>query len=313
MQYLQVSLSAVGPLFLFLLLGWGLSRWKLADGTVIARVNRMNHYVFLPAMLFKNIVGARLDLGAQWRLVAMAAAASLLSCLLAVLIARLTERTEADRRAALAQGMFRNNYISYGIAIASSVFGAEGAQTVTLLIACIVPMNNVLAVIVLAAGCNGKISGKKLLTDIATNPYVIASVLGFIVAAIGVSFPRFIVSAFSDLTGLAIPLSMLMLGASFSFKSLKGYGRDIAVGVFVKLILLPLIFVPIYAAMNIRGVELLVLFIALATPPAASSHVMAGQMGADRTLAGHLIVFGSICSIATIFAWLYVLQALTLI
>lgn len=309
MDSLLISLNAVAPLFLFLALGYLLRRWELLDSSAISRVSRLTHYVFLPALLFQNIVDSGLAQGLPWGLVLIAAASSTLGCLLSVGLASLVEG-DHPRRAALAQGMFRNNYVTFGIAIATAIYGAGAAGLVSMLIACIVPLNNIYAVAELTVLRRQRLSFRRLMREIVANPFVIAAALGFAVALLPWQLPAALGTTLSGLSGAGIPLSMLMLGASFTFTGLGGYARDIVVGVLTKLVLLPLCFIPIYLALGIRGESLLVLFVALATPPAASSHVMAGQMGADSTLAGHLIVFGSAVSVVTLFAWLWLLKSL---
>lgn len=312
MDSFLVPLNAVGPLFLFLLLGWFLRRKGLLDASLVSGISRLTHYVFLPALLFKNVIDCDMSSGLRWDLVALAAVSSMLACLLAVGIACLTEKS-APRRAALAQGMFRNNYVTYGIAIATALYGPDAAGLVSMLIACIVPLNNIFAVIVLTAFSHQKLNARRLAGEVVTNPFVLAAALGFAVSALPFRLPSVLTGTLSSVSGMGVPLSMLTLGASFSFSGAGGYARAIAVGATFKLVLLPLCLLPVYVLLGFRNQALLALFIALSTPPAASSHIMAGQMGADRTLAAHLIVFGSSASILTLFAWLWLLRSMMLL
>lgn len=307
-----VSFNAVGPLFCFLVLGRFLRKRRMLDLQTMSRINKITHYVFLPALLFKNIIDCDISSSMRIDLIIIAALSSAISCLLAVGIACMTEK-ENPRRAALAQSMFRNNYVSFGIAIATSVYGTEAAGMVSMLIACIVPLNNIFAVVELTAFRHEKPDFKKLLREIASNPFVLAAVFGFAFSFLHIKLPQVLYSTLGSISGMGVPMSMLMLGASFTFSGIGNYRRDICVGVITKLILLPLLFIPLYVLLGIRKEELLVLLIALCTPPAASSHVMAGQMGADSTLAGHLIVFGSAASMLTIFSWLFVLKSMALL
>lgn len=312
MENFLVPLNAVGPLFLLLLLGWFLRGKGLLSPQTVGGISKLTHYVFLPALLLKNVVECDMSAGLRWDLVALAAGSSAVACALSVAIACLTEKS-APRRAALAQGMFRNNYVTYGIAIATALYGPSAAGLVSMLIACIVPLNNIFAVIVLTAFSHQKLSVRRLLREVATNPFVLAAALGFAVSALPFPLPSVLKSTLGSVSAMGVPLSMLTLGASFAFSDAGRYARAIVVGATFKLVLLPLCFLPLYVFMGMRNEALLVLFIALATPPAASSHIMAGQMGADRTLAGHLIVFGSSASILTLFVWLWLLRSMMLL
>lgn len=49
----------------------------------------------------------------------------------------------------LIQGMFRSNYVIMGIPVATALLGADQLGTVSILIAVIVPLFNMLAVVVL--------------------------------------------------------------------------------------------------------------------------------------------------------------------
>ena len=58
-----VSFRAVGPLFLLLTLGWFFRRRALLDEPTMAKLSRLTHYVFLPALLLKNVLDCDLDAG----------------------------------------------------------------------------------------------------------------------------------------------------------------------------------------------------------------------------------------------------------
>ena len=307
MEHILISVNAVGPLFLFMAIGWLAKRKNLLDDHVIRVMNRLIYRLFLPVLLLYNIINSDLTADFHWSLIGIAAISSLLSTMLSVGLAMITEK-EAPRRASLAQGMFRNNYITFGIAIATSVYGAGAAAEISLLIAFIVPLNNIFAIIVLTAFRSERISYRLLLREVVMNPFVIAAFAGFVLLSLHVQLPAVVMKTTASISNVGIPLSMLLLGATFSFTETAQYKKSVIVGVLTKLILLPLLFIPIYILLGLRHVELLVLLIALSTPPAVSSHIMAGQLGADSTLASHLIVYASAASIITIFGWLLALQ-----
>lgn len=97
------------------------------------------------------------------------------------------------RGPSIIQGLFRSNYVIFGVSLVTNVFGAEEAAAASILSAVLVPMYNVLAVIALTVFTGGgKVSLKKTLKSIATNPLIIAALLGVFASIIKLRFPAFL-------------------------------------------------------------------------------------------------------------------------
>ena len=175
-------------------------------------------------------------------------------------------------------------------------------------------MYNVLAVVALAVFTSGervKLGGT--LKSIATNPLIIAAVLGVAASLIGLRFPSFLETALTDVARLATPLALIVLGGDFSFSRLRGNLRLALTAVVFKLVVIPLIFIPLAVLAGVRGANLLALALAWETPVAVSSYIMAQQAGADGELAGQLVVLSSVCCIPTVFLMIFILQSLALL
>ena len=112
---------------------------------------------------------------------------------------------------------------------------------------------------------------------------------------------------------LATPLALIVLGGDFSFRRAKGNLRVTLPVMALKLIVIPLCFVPAAVAFGIRGPELLALCLAWETPVAASSYIMAVEAGADGELAGELVVLSTACCIPTVFLLIFILRSLALL
>jgi predicted permease len=309
---LQVSFRVVAPLFLLMLTGYVLRRAKWLDEPTVQKMNKTSFRIFLPLMLFTNIINSSLETDFDIKIVLLAAGMSLFSSSYTALIAYIAEK-DRPRRAALAQGMFRNNYILFGIPIMTSVFGEGAVGNITMLIACIIPINNILAVIEIQAFCGKSKGFGSIVKGVVTNPFVLAAASGFLVLMVDIKLPYVIDKAVSSLASIGNPLSLVLLGACLDFSQFKELRKDVVIAVAVKLMLVPLVAVCFFAAIGIRDEKLLALFIASATPAAASSHIMAGEMGADSNLAGHIVVFGTAFSVVTLFFWIFILKVLGLI
>ncbi|MEG0663654.1 MAG: AEC family transporter [Clostridia bacterium] len=80
---------------------------------------------------------------------------------------------------------------------------------------------------------------------------------------------------------------------------------------FVKLIAVPLVFLTIAILLGFRNGELSSLVALFASPVAVSSFTMASQMGGDKNLSSQIVVIGSVCSIFTVFLFIFVLKSLS--
>ena len=221
---------------------------------------------------------------------------------------------EPKQRGVIIQGLFRSNYVIFGVSLVTNVFGAEQAAVASVLSAVLVPMYNVLAVVALAVFTSGervKLGGT--LKSIVTNPLIIAAVLGVAASLIGLRFPSFLETALTDVARLATPLALIVLGGDFSFSRLRGNLRLALTAVVFKLVVIPLIFIPLEVLAGVRGANLLALALAWETPVAVSSYIMAQQAGADGELAGQLVVLSSVCCIPTVFLMIFILQSLALL
>ena len=83
--------------------------------------------------------------------------------------------------------------------------------------------------------------------------------------------------------------------------------------VITKLIIVPLIMLPLSVFLGIRGIALLTLTIIYGAPTGVSTFQMAKQMDGDSDLAAQIIVFTSFFCIITMFIWIYILKSMALI
>ena len=83
--------------------------------------------------------------------------------------------------------------------------------------------------------------------------------------------------------------------------------------VITKLIIVPLIMLPLSVFLGIRGIALLTLTIIYGAPTGVSTFQMAKQMDGDSDLAAQIIVFTSFFCIVTMFIWIYILKSMALI
>lgn len=299
------------PIFLPMLLGYLLKRLNFADKASFDAMNKLVFKAFLPILLFYNIYQTKLTRVLDLRLTAFIVIGVLCVFVIGNFVVLVLTKDNA-KRGVMLQGFFRSNFAILGIPLVNYVCGENMIGLTSLMVAVVVPLFNILAVITLERFRSRKIHVRNLLKGIATNPLVIGCAIGASFLVFGIRLPSFLEKAVSDVSKIASPLSIVVLGASFTFSSVKGYLREILITVSARLIIVPLLLLSIAALLDFRGEALACLMAVFGSPIAVSSFAMAQQMGGDEKLAAQSVVISSVFCLFTLFGWIFVLSALQL-
>ena len=313
LNHMLTAVNAVLPSFLIIALGLFVrSRGKLDDQS-LGKFNSLAFRVFLPFQIFKNIYDSHMGDAFDLKLLVFGAVGLLLAGGLALLTAVLTE-PRLERRGVMAQGMFRGNYVLLGMPLIESLFGSSGLGLAALMIVVNIPLYNVLSVIFLERYAGGETSARRMLRDIVTNPLIDATLAGMLAKA--VNLPVYALppvgSALKSVSGVATPLCLFILGASFTPANMHGYARSLWITVGFKLLVIPGLALAAAVALGIRGVGLAVVMLSFGAPTAVNSYTMARELGGDSELAAGIVVVGTALSCLTLFGWIVLLKTLGL-
>jgi len=307
MESLYLAFKVVFPLFINMSLGYLARFLGILDDHTVEVMNRGIFKTFLPILMFDNIARINLSSGINTRILLFAAGSIvLIFVVLCLLVPRLEKNNK--RRGVIIQGIFRSNFVLFGLPVAISICGEDQGRIVAMMIAVVVPLFNILAVISLEMFQSSRINWLQIIKGVVTNPLIIASVTGFAVLLSGLKLPEIIAGSISDLAKVATPLALIMLGASFRFSTIGRCLKPLIVTVVSRLIIVPGIFLPLAVYLGFRNVDLVGLLALFASPNAVSSFTMAVQMDCDGDLAGQIVVFTSIFSILSMFVWISVLK-----
>ena len=330
------SFNAVMPILLLVFLGYFLRMIKFADDAFFKKANTMVFKLFLPVLLFVNIY--EIDSLKSLNLKAV------LYCVIAILVIFLCGYVIAhiitDKRnhlGVLAQCSFRSNYAIIGIPLALSLGGEEAVAFASVLSAVAVPMFNCLAVILLShyAGEQKENALRDTVIKTAKNPLIIGVFIGIAVLLIRSFIPvgesglpvftienniPFFYKALKNLSSVASPLALVVLGARFDFKAVSSLKKEIISGTLMRVVMAPVIglggavllseFTDLFSFTAVEYPALISLF---ATPTAVSSAVMVGEIGGDEQLAGQLVVWTSVISMFTIYLIVFAMKYFAII
>ncbi|WP_346898984.1 AEC family transporter [Clostridium sp. UBA7503] len=312
MENLILSINVVLPLFLTMALGYVLKRLKMFDDNTLKVMNSITFKIFLPLLLFYNIYKTDLKGAVNPKLICFALTSVTLTFIVLCILIPILEK-DNKKRGVLIQGIFRSNFVIFGLPVACSLFTQDKIGVIAILIATVVPVFNMLAVISLEIFRCGKLDIKNTLKGIITNPLIITSVIGLSFLFWEIKLPTAIEKSISDISRIATPLSLILLGGSFAFNDVKTHLRQTVIAVVGRLVIIPGILMPISIWIGFRDIELLALMLIFASPTAISSFTMAQKMDGDSDLAAQIVVFTSALCTLTVFLWIFALKQFSLI
>lgn len=295
-----------------MLIGQGLLRTNLLDGTTYQKLNNTIFRFFLPINLLMNVYEADVKSTFRVDVLLFAIALALGTFFLFTLIIPIVEKDNA-KRGVMLQGSFRSNFVLFGLPIAASLLSESQLGMTAILIAVIAPLNNVLSVVALSIYSDCQIRPQKIFLDILKNPMFVGTMLGIVIGISGLTFPPFLDNTMNGIKALVTPLALIVMGGTFQFEALKNSRFQLGLIVFIKLVLIPVIGVSLSILYGLTGENLVPILLMLGGPTAVASYTMAQQMGGDPDLASQIVIFTTIFSMFSLVIFITVLKALMLI
>lgn len=312
MDDLIFSLNATLPIFIMMMLGYFLRRIGLVTQEFADAANTFVFKICLPLVLFDDLY--QMDIAAAWDggFVAFCAVATLGSIALCWLVSRAFGKQ--PWRGEFIQASYRSGAAFLGIAFLLSIYGEAGAAPLMVIGA--VPIYNVSAVVILELMRPGKVDRgvrpeliRSTIRGIVTNPIILGILAGVAWSLLRIPMPQVLGTAVADVGGIATPLGLIALGASFSFRRAFAVGTPSIVASAIKLVGLELVFLPIALAAGYTGQKLVAVMMMLGLPSTVSGYVMARNMGYEGAVNSSVVMLTTLLSSATITFWLWLLKS----
>lgn len=294
----------IWPIFALICLGYVLVRSGFPNPGFWPAAERINYFLFFPALLVSSLADAPIRDPQVLRL-GGATVATILIAALALTLIRRAYPMPAARFGPVLQGTVRfNTYL--GLAILATLAGPVGIERAAIYLAIAVPLVNVLSVMALTEAGHGR-TPLAMLRTMARNPLILACLGGIALALTGWGLP-FGTGRFLELIAQAsLPLGLLCVGAALQPTTLHRDGLTLAATGALRLLSMPVLAALIARAVGLSGAEALVLVVFSAIPTAPTSYVLTQQMNGDGTLMAGIVTSQTIAAIATIPLVLWVL------
>jgi hypothetical protein len=298
-------LTTIVPIFLIILTGLFLRGIDFLPGYILGPVNRLVFYVAIPAMIFQKVAEA--DFHAHFQPFLLLG--TLFPPLVIFLVGQAVVRVKGIhgvQAATFVQSSYHGSLGYIGLAVAYYYLGDQGLTQASILAGFLMLWQNVLSVWVLRPepekGSRNIIL--HLAKKILVNPIILSALAGMSFSIFRVPLPEIFSRSLSILSGMALPLALIIIGASLSVRLVRGHlGQALASGG-VKLVLLPFVGYLVYIACGLERVEYMPGLILLAAPPATVTYVMATEMHGSPDLASATVTFNILLSALTYTLWL---------
>ena len=306
---MAIVIAALLPVFLLIVLGFVLKRSLMRLETQWHGLERLTYYVLFPMLLIQTLVKADLTkvpvAGVGGALLISALVMSLLCLGLRPLFARMD--IDGPAFTSIFQGATRwQTYVA--LAVSGNLYGDTGLALASVAMVAIIPLVNVFSVAVLAHYASPeKQSARAIIMTVVRNPLIWACAIGLAVNMVHLPLPKIWHEVADALGRSSLAIGLLVTGAGLHLEGLFRPSVGAAVGVVLKLVLMPAMAVALALLFGLTGANLVIVTACAAVPASSSGYVLARQMGGDAPLLAQII------TLQTIFAALTMPVAIALV
>ncbi|MDX3966283.1 MAG: AEC family transporter [Bradyrhizobium sp.] len=298
---MPVVVAALLPVFILIVLGVVLKHSLMRLDTQWHGLEQLTYFVLFPMLLIQTLVKADLSrvpvAGVGGALLLSALAMSLLCLALRPALSRLG--IDGPAFTSIFQGATRwQTFVA--LSIAANMFGDLGLALASVAMVAIIPLVNVFSVAVLAHyAAKEKRSPRVIAMTVIRNPLIWACVIGLAVNLMHLPLPRIWHEVADALSRSSLAIGLLVTGAGLHLKGLLRPSLGAAIGVGLKLVLMPALALGLATWFGITGNSLAIVAICAAVPTSPSAYVLARQMGGDAPLLAQIITLQTILAAIT--------------
>ena len=313
MESLVYALNATVPVFLLMMAGVGLRKAGIMTESFARGANGYVFKVALPISLFVQL--ADISFYEVWdtRFVLFCLGATVLSILIGCGVARVL--IPEKERGEFTQASYRSSASLVGMAFMENLYGKAGMGSLMILGS--VPLYNISAVLILSlmkpGGKLGRGEVRKTLVQVATNPILLGTLLGFFFSLLPFEMPHVVSKTLSDIGKTATPIGLMAMGAQMERSQLKGHLREAALASFFKLAGFVLLMLPLAVLMGFRREKLVAILVMLGSATTVTAYIMARSMGHEGAVTQATVLITTVLSAFTLTLYLTLLRLLSLV
>lgn len=294
-------IETIVPIFLIIVFGYIIHKKGIINDKFISEANRFVFLFPLPLLIFTGIIKS--DIKSVFFTHILAVIIPTLALMVLSFFIGYTMKLKSGKLGTFIQTTFHGNVSYIGLAVLFYLLGEKGLKQGSILIGIMILLNNGMAIAILSLFSHQEKNIIRPIISIIKTPVIIATFLGLFVIYVGIPIPKFLTKAMVILSNIALPMALIMIGASIGVKNIKKTFIYSVTSALLKLMVLPGFAALYFSMLAISFKDMLHVFILLATPTATTSYIMAYEIGGDPELASNAVTLSTILSPLAFIFW----------
>ena len=283
----EIFVDILGPVLVLVLIGVGIGRWLGLQPEPLAK---LAFWVLGPAFMFDALANAGLPSNVLIEVAAASVLALLGSALFALVV---SARLPRDRRAAVLTTTTYGNTGNFGLAIVTFTFGDASIPFAAVALVVL----NTLGLIIGIASTSGGWAG---IGTAFTRPMTLVILPALVANGYGTGLPPIIDPPIGILTGAMNPVLLITLGIQLQQMGMPTIGSDVVRSLSGKLLVQPLVAVPVVAAIGLSEIAGGAVILQAAMPAAVFTTVLALEQNTAAEETATIVMAGTIASVLTL-------------
>lgn len=296
------TLSPMLVMFLCMIIGFAANKMKLAPDNTATVLSKLENYFFVPALIINTFMKYCTieSVTTEYKLILYCGAALIIALIVSLSLSKVFAGNDAYKRNIYKYALAFGNFSFMGNAIVPAIMGEEMLYNYMLYI---LPLNvavytwGVMILIPKDKNTGGAI--KNLL-----NPIFVSILIGAFLGLSGLanSIPGFIKSTISNCSACMGPLAMILTGFVIGNYSISGLlkNKKVYIATFLRLLILPTIFILLLHFMGADKNALYLTLIAYGTPLGLNTVVFPAAYGGDTSTGASMAMISHTLCVITI-------------
>ncbi|WP_373236408.1 AEC family transporter [Cohaesibacter celericrescens] len=300
------------PFFGLILLGFLSGKIASLPEAGLTWLNFFVVYIALPSLFFRLISQTPLEELNNWSFVAATTATTYVVFCLAFAFG--LWKTQGNMAEATIQGLagsYSNiGYMGPGLTLAAL---GPAATVPTALIFCFdsVLLFTLIPIFMALSGTDNK-NWRELtyyvLTKVFLHPFIVATILGVLAAAIDIQPPIWIDTMLKILSGAAAPCALFAMGVAVALRKVRRIPAELGILLPIKLVLHPLLLLALLSFLGtVPPVWIHTAILMACLPPAANVFIVAQQYDVYVERASSAVMLGTLVSVVSVTFFLYLI------
>lgn len=302
MTVFTATLNQTAFLFLFILAGYILSKWRFVPENAQAVLSKIENTFLIPALVLGTFINnfTTQTITTAWKLLAGSLALAAIAIGLSLLCVRFCSKDKYERNI-YTYGLCFSNFGFMGNAVVSALFPDIFLEYLIFTL----PLWTLIYLWGVPVLLMGNSTQKPTLAQRAksfVNPMFVCMLLGMVIGLTKIPVPQFVGSAVSTAGSCMSPIAMLLTGMTIAQFNLRDILRikSVYLVTALRLIVFPLLFIGAMCLIPMPKTFAICAICSLAMPLGLNTIIIPGALGKDTKVASGMALVSHILSCVTI-------------